>query len=45
MLAAPLMAGNAINTMSPVTKNILTNQEAIAIDQDVLGKQGYKNIR
>ena len=42
MLAAPLMAGNTINTMSPVTKNILTNKEAIAIDQDVLGKQGYK---
>lgn len=33
---------NAIISMNPVTKNILTNQEAIAIDQDVLGKQGYK---
>jgi len=42
MLAAPLMAGNAINTMNSVTKNILTNKEAITINQDVLGRQGYK---
>ena len=44
MLAAPLMAGNAINTMNPATQNILTNKEAIAIDQDVLGRQGYKIV-
>ena len=34
MLAAPLMAGNDLRTMSPETQSILTNQEVIAIDQD-----------
>jgi len=42
MLAAPLMAGNDIRTMDKATLDILTNREAIAIDQDPLGKQGYK---
>ena len=43
MLAAPLMAGNDLSKMSSSTKEILTNKEVIAIDQDKLGKQGYKN--
>lgn len=42
MLASPLMAGNDLRNMSAFTKEILTNKEAIAIDQDPLGKQGYK---
>jgi len=42
MLAAPLMAGNDIANMTPETKSILTNTEAIAIDQDPLGVQGFK---
>lgn len=42
MLAAPLMAGNDIRKMSEEIKKILTNKEVIAIDQDPLGKQGYK---
>jgi alpha-galactosidase len=42
MMAAPLMAGNEISSMSKATKEILTNPEAIAIDQDSLGIQGYK---
>ena len=42
LLAAPLMAGNDLRDMSESTTEILTNKEAIAIDQDVLGKQGYK---
>ena len=33
---------NAINTMNSITENILTNKEAITINQDVLGRQGYK---
>jgi alpha-galactosidase len=41
MLAAPLMAGNDLRTMSPEVLKILTNKDAIAIDQDKLGKQGY----
>lgn len=41
MLAAPLMAGNDLGNMSPETAEILKNAEVIAIDQDVLGKQGF----
>lgn len=42
MLAAPLMAGNDIANMTGETKEILMNKEAIAIDQDELGVQGFK---
>ena len=38
MLAAPLLAGNDLRTMSAETKEILTNGEVIAIDQDPDGK-------
>lgn len=41
MLAAPLMAGNDLSKMSAHTVTVLTNKEAIAVDQDPLGKQGY----
>jgi len=41
MLAAPLMAGNDLGNMSPETAEILKNAELIALDQDVLGKQGF----
>ena len=41
MLAAPLMAGNDLGNMSPETADILKNAEVIALDQDVLGKQGF----
>lgn len=34
MLAAPLIAGNDLRTMTDVTKSILMNTEIIAIDQD-----------
>lgn len=39
MLAAPLMAGNDLQNMTPETKAILMNKEVIAIDQDSLGRQ------
>ncbi|HPR32183.1 MAG TPA: glycoside hydrolase family 27 protein [Prolixibacteraceae bacterium] len=42
MLAAPLIAGNDIRNMTPEVREILTNGEAIAIDQDPLGIQGFK---
>jgi alpha-galactosidase len=45
MLAAPLMAGNDLRKMTPEILNILTNKEVIAIDQDPLGKQGYRLIK
>jgi alpha-galactosidase len=40
ILAAPLIAGNDLSHMTPETLAILTNREAIAIDQDPLGIQG-----
>ena len=42
MLAAPLMSGNNLHTMSAQTTNILTNKDAIAIDQDPLGVECFK---
>ena len=42
MLAAPLILGNDIRKMTQETKDILTNVEVIAIDQDKLGVQGLK---
>ncbi len=44
LLAAPLMAGNDIRTMSAETSAILTNKEAIAVDQDPLGAEGSKKL-
>jgi alpha-galactosidase len=41
MLAAPLIAGNDVRRMSVATREILTNREVIAIDQDTLGIQGF----
>jgi alpha-galactosidase len=40
LLAAPLLAGNDLSKMSETDRSILINREAIAIDQDPLGKQG-----
>ena len=42
MLAAPLMAGNDITKMSQTTRDILTNKDAVAIDQDPLGVEGFR---
>lgn len=42
MLAAPLITGNDIRNMTPEVKTILTNAEAIAVDQDRMGVQGLK---
>jgi alpha-galactosidase len=35
-----LVTGNDLSNMSSTTQTILTNSEAIAIDQDLLGSQG-----
>jgi len=45
MLAAPLMIGCDIRNMDADTRRILSNTEAIAIDQDTLGKQGNRIAR
>jgi alpha-galactosidase len=42
MLAAPLLAGNDLRTMSDETKSILLNREIIALDQDKAGHQGHR---
>ena len=42
ILAAPLIAGNDISAMHKETAEILTNREAIAVDQDPLGIQGFR---
>ncbi len=42
LLAAPLMAGNDLRQMTPEIKDILTNPEVIAVDQDPLGIQGHR---
>jgi alpha-galactosidase len=42
LFAAPLMAGNDLSAMTDETRDILTNREVIAIDQDPLGMQGRK---
>ncbi len=40
IMAAPLIAGNDLRSMSAATKETLTNAEVIAVDQDPLGIQG-----
>jgi alpha-galactosidase len=42
LLAAPLIAGNDLKNMSPEIKEILTNKEVIAVNQDPLGMQGRR---
>jgi alpha-galactosidase len=42
MLAAPLMAGNDLDHMSPEIHDILTNKEVIAVDQDSMGVEGRR---
>jgi len=45
MLAAPLMIGCDIRNMDETTKSILMNKDIIAIDQDPVGKQGFRVYR
>jgi alpha-galactosidase len=42
LLAAPLLAGNDLATMTPATVALLTNPAVIAIDQDPRGLQGER---
>jgi alpha-galactosidase len=42
MIAAPLIAGNDIRSMSKETQEVLTNKNVIAVNQDSLGIQGFK---
>jgi alpha-galactosidase len=42
IMAAPLLCGNDIRSMSQTTKDILLNSEVIAVDQDPAGIQGTR---
>ncbi len=42
ILAAPLLAGNDLRSMTQETKDILMNREIIAVDQDPKGVQGRR---
>jgi alpha-galactosidase len=42
MLAAPLISGNDLRSMSAETKEILTNREVIAVNQDSLGIEAFQ---
>ncbi len=42
LLSAPLLAGNDLRDVKPEILSILTNRDAIAIDQDPLGRQGRR---
>ena len=42
ILAAPLIAGNDLRDMRPEIREILTNKEVIAVDQDSIGREGER---
>ena len=42
LLAAPLMIGCDVRTMSDVTRGILLNRRLIAVNQDPLGRQAWR---
>lgn len=44
LIAAPLMISNDVRNMDDATRNILTNKDILAIDQDPLGKQAKRVI-
>lgn len=42
IMAAPLLMSNDLRQISPQAKGLLQNKDVIAINQDPLGKQGYR---
>ena len=42
LLASPLMIGCDVRAMSPTIRDIILNREVIAVNQDPLGRQGYR---
>lgn len=45
LLSAPLLIGCDLSKLDAFTLNLLTNDEVLAIDQDVLGKQAQRVIQ
>ena len=44
VIAAPLIAGNDVRHMADPVRQILTNREVIAVDQDPLGREGTRVV-
>lgn len=42
IMAAPLLMGNDLRNIAPEMKAVLTAAEVVAVDQDPLGKQGWR---
>lgn len=42
MLSAPLLIGCDMSQMDPLTVSMFSNDEVLAVNQDVLGQQGYR---
>uniref|UniRef100_A0A453KJ84 Alpha-galactosidase n=1 Tax=Aegilops tauschii subsp. strangulata TaxID=200361 RepID=A0A453KJ84_AEGTS len=42
LVKAPLILGCDVSSMTPETKDIISNQNVIAVNQDKLGVQGRK---
>jgi len=42
ILGAPFLAGNDLRSMSAETREMLTNADVIAVDQDAKGEQGHR---
>ena len=45
IMGAPLITGNDLRTMAPQIRDILVNNEVLAIDQDPAGRAGYLVLR
>ena len=45
MMAAPLIAGNDVRSMSPATERTLLNREVLALDQDRAARSGRRVFR
>lgn len=45
LLSAPLLIGCDLSRLDPFTINLLTNDEVLAVDQDVLGRQARQVVR
>jgi len=44
IIAAPLIAGNDVRNMKPEYLAMMINKDVLAIDQDPLGKQGFRAL-
>lgn len=45
LLTSPLILGNDLRTMSKETLKTLVNENVIAVNQDLLGIQGYRHLK